>query len=45
MHSYCSAGIKEKNPNTKTTAILKAYFCFLALKVPAVMVYLISAVF
>lgn len=42
MHNYCSAGIKK--PHTETP-ILKAHFCFLAPKVPAIMVYLIPSVF
>lgn len=36
---------KNKEKHTKTPSILKPYFCFLALKVPAVMVSLISSVF
>lgn len=43
MPNYSSAGIKK--PHTETSSILKAHFCFLAPKVPAVMVYLIPSVF
>lgn len=35
----------KKKQQTQTPPILKAHFCFLALKVPAVMVYLMSSVF
>lgn len=45
MHNYCSAEIIKKKTHTKTPSILKAHFCFLAPKVPAVMVYLIPSVF